>query len=155
VHARFTRLWTRWQTATWLFALLCVASCGGQGDQSAHDGLSRNAAARFLSQATFGPTDREIDRVVSIGIEKWIDDQFDRPTRLHRSYLEDRKAAIAPLGQGVVQNDFFESFWNSAISADDQLDRVPSRGVTPQPGQAEMHAVLIAARLAGEREQYR
>jgi len=35
------------------------------------------------------------------------------------------------------------------------VDRVPSRGVTPQPGQAEMHAVLSAARPAGESGQYR
>jgi hypothetical protein len=35
------------------------------------------------------------------------------------------------------------------------LDRVPSRGVTPQPGRAEMHAVLSAAQPAGERGQYR
>jgi uncharacterized lipoprotein YbaY len=35
------------------------------------------------------------------------------------------------------------------------LDRVPSRGVTPQPRKAEMHAVLSAAQRAGEREQYR
>ena len=34
-------------------------------------------------------------------------------------------------------------------------DRVPSRGVTPQPGQAEMHAVLSAAQQAGEQGQYR
>jgi hypothetical protein len=34
-------------------------------------------------------------------------------------------------------------------------DRVPSRGVTPQPGQADVHTVLSAARLAGEPEQYR
>ena len=34
-------------------------------------------------------------------------------------------------------------------------DRVPSRGVTPQPGQAEMHAVLSAALLAAEPGQYR
>jgi GNAT superfamily N-acetyltransferase len=35
------------------------------------------------------------------------------------------------------------------------LDRVPPRGVTPQPGQAEMRGVLSAARLAGEPGQYR
>ncbi len=33
--------------------------------------------------------------------------------------------------------------------------RVPARGVTPQPGRAEMREVLSAARLAGEPGQYR
>jgi tricarballylate dehydrogenase len=37
----------------------------------------------------------------------------------------------------------------------DSFDRIPSRGVTPQPGQAEMHAVLSAAQQAGEQGQYR
>jgi hypothetical protein len=31
------------------------------------------------------------------------------------------------------------------------MDRVPSRGVAPQPGHAELHTVLIAAQQAGER----
>lgn len=34
-------------------------------------------------------------------------------------------------------------------------DRVPPRGVTPQPGRAEMREVLSAARQAGDPEQYR
>ena len=34
-----------------------------------------------------------------------------------------------------------------------RTDRVPSRGVTPQPGQAEMHAVLSAVQQAGEQGQ--
>ena len=38
---------------------------------------------------------------------------------------------------------------------DSAEDRVPTRGVTPQPGRAEMHAVLSAALLAGELGQYR
>ena len=40
-------------------------------------------------------------------------------------------------------------------SGDIDPDRVPSRGVTPQPGRAEIREVLSAARLAGELGQYR
>jgi hypothetical protein len=43
----------------------------------------------------------------------------------------------------------------SSLTSSTLQDRVPSRGVTPQPGRAEMHAVLIAAQQAGERGQYR
>lgn len=41
------------------------------------------------------------------------------------------------------------------VTLECELDRVPSRGVTPQPGQAGMHAVLSAVQLTGERVQYR
>jgi hypothetical protein len=47
------------------------------------------------------------------------------------------------------------TFYKEDPSTLKERDRVPSRGVTPQPGRAEMHAVLSAAQPAGERGQYR
>ena len=48
-------------------------------------------AARFLSQATFGVTREEIQRLRQVGYEKWIDDQLNpavtRPTRLLDYFL--------------------------------------------------------------------
>lgn len=42
-------------------------------------------AARFLAQATFGPTEQDIDHLRAIGYRKWLDEQFDAaqtpPTR--------------------------------------------------------------------------
>ncbi|MGI9154701.1 MAG: hypothetical protein ACR2IY_12625 [Rubrivivax sp.] len=53
----------------------------------------------------------------------------------------------------------FKQAASSAIAVQSAVtglsDRVPSRGVTPQPGQAQMHAVLSAALLAAEPGQYR
>ena len=56
-------------------------------------------------------------------------------------------AAVSALALGILRT------MRTLIAR--RLDRVPSRGVTPQPGQAGMHAVLSAAQLTGERVQYR
>ena len=37
------------------------------------------AASRFLTQATFGPTASDIDRVNALGYEGWIEAQFNKP----------------------------------------------------------------------------
>jgi uncharacterized protein (DUF1800 family) len=82
---------------------------------------TRDEASRFLMQASFGASDAEIDRVVAIGYPAWIEDQFSLGTRVHRTYLDGRSAALAPQGFRISQDDFIESFWNSAVSGPDQL----------------------------------
>lgn len=42
---------------------------------------SRADAARFLNQATFGATSAEIDRLMSIGYNAWLDEQFAMPRK--------------------------------------------------------------------------
>lgn len=62
-----------------------------------------SAAARFLSQATFGNTYTEIQKVANQGIEKWLDDQLAMSNsfrietyvqNLHQSMVEDRKSVV-------------------------------------------------------------
>lgn len=76
-------------------ALLVSSPCAGaQG--LFRDGMERVSdmptsdaeAARFLTQATFGPTRAAIDRVRQIGYSAWLDEQFDTPQTLARPYLE-------------------------------------------------------------------
>ena len=59
-------------------ALLVLAACGGSKDDGPPADLpaSRAEAARFLTQATFGPTPAEVDRVMTLGYSAWIDDQL-------------------------------------------------------------------------------
>ena len=55
---------------------------------------SVTSAYRLLTQATFGVTEGEIDRIVSIGTDAWISDQLSRPsaydsaTDNHKTHLE-------------------------------------------------------------------
>jgi uncharacterized protein (DUF1800 family) len=51
--------------------------------------VTRAQAARFLQQASFGPTPHELDRVRHLGFAGWIDDQItNQPASLHRPYIE-------------------------------------------------------------------
>ena len=38
-----------------------------------------NAASRFLSQSTFGVSYEDIEAVQALGLEDWIDEQFQVP----------------------------------------------------------------------------
>jgi uncharacterized protein (DUF1800 family) len=74
-------------------------------------------AARFLTQATFGPTLPEIRRLRSIGYNAWLDQQFALPATLHKPYLD----AQAAQGLNVYQNSRQEAWWDRAMRAPDQL----------------------------------
>ncbi len=84
-------------------------------------------AARYLSQATFGPTASTIEAVVNSGIEDWFVQQLAEPPSLH---LEDVLALFPPDGRfyddrgnllpGLVYTAS-DSFWEKAIAGDDQL----------------------------------
>ena len=113
-------------------SLAMLAACGGSGGSDSGSGgnaempASRNAAARFLTQATFGPTEADIDRVMVIGYGAWIDEQFARPAFAHRATWEAADAAAkaaAPTDPNATagQNGTINAFWKAATSGQDQL----------------------------------
>ena len=67
---------SRWTTAV---ALLAAAVLLWDIDAGARQGPTRQQAAHFLDQATFGPTAADVDAVVASGFEAWLDAQFARP----------------------------------------------------------------------------
>lgn len=114
-------------------ASLCVvlASCGGGSGSGSTDAgttapetpASRSEAARFLTQATFGPTEADIDRVMAIGYAAWIDEQFAKPQVSKRTIWETADAAVKLTNAtGTVgQDGTINAFWQGAIAGDDQL----------------------------------
>ncbi len=58
---------------------------GGSGGFGS--GISRTEAARFLTQASFGPTVTDIERVQQLGYAAWIDEQITKPATLHSTYI--------------------------------------------------------------------
>jgi Bacterial TSP3 repeat len=57
---------------------------GGPGGQ-----VTREQAARFLQQASFGPTMADLDQVQTLGFAGWIDNQIaDQPRTLQRPVIE-------------------------------------------------------------------
>jgi uncharacterized protein (DUF1800 family) len=75
---------------------------------------TRNAAARFLAQATFGPVDADIDRLMLIGYSAWIDEQFATPRG------ETHLAFFKTLSNGN-DKEVGSAFWKQALTGKDQL----------------------------------
>lgn len=112
-----------------LLALLAACGGGGGGGDSAEPvptapekPATRDEAARFLTQASFGPTEASIDRVMAVGYGAWIDEQFALAPTSHRASWETADATIkANGGSGAGQDQVYESFWRQAITGNDQL----------------------------------
>lgn len=85
-------------------------------------------AARFLTQATYGPTRADIDDVVARGITRWIDEQMALPpTLLHDALLADVAEfpnPSPPLGGPpayTIKENLNAAWWKLAVTARDQL----------------------------------
>jgi uncharacterized protein (DUF1800 family) len=110
-----------------------LAACGaGKDDEQAPSypppagsdvPASRDAAARFLTQASFGPTEASVQRVMELGYSQWIDEQFAKPITSHRSTWEALDAGAKAVDPAATagQDGLLHSFWRSAIAGEDQL----------------------------------
>ncbi|SHN02354.1 DUF1800 family protein [Rhizobacter sp. OV335] len=113
----------------WAGALLIslLAACGGNkndDDAAAIDTSTpptKEEAARFLTQATYGPTAADIDQLAQIGYRRWLEQQMAKPQKLHRDYMTAAMNAAAAAGTNVTSSNFMESYWAQAITGDDQL----------------------------------
>ncbi|MEO8526089.1 MAG: DUF1800 family protein [Caldimonas sp.] len=114
--------------------LLVIAACGGGSGSTdpAAGGTDSPAvqaaktptateAARFLTQATMGPTEAEINRLSAMQYGAWIDEQMAKPQTLHRLYINQASADLAAVGQQLSPTNFYDSWWSQALGADDQL----------------------------------
>ncbi|UXI66740.1 DUF1800 domain-containing protein [Tahibacter amnicola] len=77
-------------------------------------------AARFLTQATFGPTTADIARVRTVGLSRWIDEQFNVPPTTARSYLEAVDAANGT-SNGIGHTQRYDRWFHTAAYGQDQL----------------------------------
>jgi uncharacterized protein (DUF1800 family) len=91
-------------------------------------------AARFLTQATFGPTMAEIEKVRQMGYHAWIADQIQQPAYLHSSYLRAIREDLAGprlghgyavleggLGKELSPENVHTPFLRAALQKPDQL----------------------------------
>ncbi|RTZ62084.1 MAG: DUF1800 domain-containing protein [Gammaproteobacteria bacterium] len=84
-----------------------------------------NEAARFLTQATFGPTSASISHLQSLpSFDSWLDEQFARPTSLQEPYVRARCPEVE--SDGVCEQDTWvpsrhDQWWINIIEGDDQL----------------------------------
>ena len=108
----------------WLAAAV-LAACGGSNSgepaAAAETPATRDEAARFLTQASFGPTEADIDRVMAVGYRAWIDEQLALPATSHRATWEATDTALKATGSAAGQDQVFETFWKQAVTGPDQL----------------------------------
>jgi uncharacterized protein (DUF1800 family) len=105
---------------------------GANGGGPGTTGISRGQAARFLTQATFGPVPAEIERVQQLGYAAWVDEQVTKAPTLHSGYIQaiyaDFNGARTDLTYNYSQMDNFifgnnlpTAFARAAIRGEDQL----------------------------------
>jgi uncharacterized protein (DUF1800 family) len=102
---------------------LGAARAAGTANAAADRPASLAEAARFLTQASFGPNPDANELVFKLGYSAWIDRQFALPATSHRAYWEAADAAIKlvdPL-KAAGQDQVWESFWKQAATGNDQL----------------------------------
>ncbi len=78
-----------------------------------------SAAARFLIQATFGPSPADVASVQSVGYAAWISNQFSLPATHHLPFILANRNTDPTLpypGSSVVNN-----WWQQSVTAPDQL----------------------------------
>ncbi|UXI66742.1 DUF1800 domain-containing protein [Tahibacter amnicola] len=76
-------------------------------------------AARFLTQATFGPTTADIARVRTIGFSRWIDEQFAIAPTSARTYMQAVDAANG--NDSVTHETRYDRWFHTAAYGPDQL----------------------------------
>ncbi|HEX8521581.1 MAG TPA: DUF1800 family protein [Tepidisphaeraceae bacterium] len=85
---------------------------------------SQNEAARFLTQATFGPTLEEIANVQAVGYAQWLNKQFDpvaTPPSLIYPVVYRRCTTSSADDDRLDVELSVEAWWKNAITGPDQL----------------------------------
>ena len=101
----------------------CSGGSGGSGSGGRAGPVSAAQASRFLTQATFGPTDGDIAAVQSSGISGWIDSQITAPQASSVTFMTNQLVAMKATNPNasVGSYQFFGSFWQQAVTAPDPL----------------------------------
>ena len=83
------------------------------------DSADPNAAARFLTQATFGPSQADIASLQSLGYANWINNQFSLPVTHHLPVVLANKSPDPT--DPLPSSDWFNAWWQNSVTAPDQL----------------------------------
>ena len=128
VHHWSCQSLTSGRNQNWTLSGAAVAGFGAGAPAT----VAQADAARFLLQASFGPTLPEIDRVASMGYDAWITDQFRHPASSHLAIHQQIHDELRPHLGGVVRDldcEFsyvcqlgrHDTWWQIGVRGDDQL----------------------------------
>ena len=85
----------------------------------ADDSGNSNAAVRFLTQATFGPSRADIASLKTLGYTNWINNQLGLPVTHSLPLVFANKSADPT--RPYPSSDWFNTWWQNSITAPDQL----------------------------------
>lgn len=98
-----------------LLLAACGGGSGGGGSSPPPPTLITKAEAhRFLMQATLGPAEADVQRVIDVGYEAWIDEQLRLPAAKQLTYMR-------TLPQPNTQDDRMDAWFQSSLKGRDQL----------------------------------
>jgi len=91
--------------------------------------IAEKSAARFLTQATFGPTPAELSRVRALGFAGWLDAQFLRPVNLHLPIVQTWQTELNPTttSNSVSVEHRMEAWWRQTLRDDTDSDPLRQR----------------------------
>ncbi len=98
-----------------------VAPIGAPPAPSVADTVNAADASRFLMQATFGPTQSDIDELVSVGYSEWMRRQLRATSESNVSELRRIQADFAARGETVGAEALADIAWRDMIESEDQL----------------------------------
>ena len=122
------RLVALWITAFCVTAASAQPSLSHAPDLLFHDGMqgvtagpfNDSDASRFLTQATFGPTDAEIAHLRAVGFEGWLNEQFAATPTYELDYLN--WISSPPLNEQVGLDNRQEAWMLGALGGPDPQD---------------------------------
>jgi uncharacterized protein (DUF1800 family) len=128
VHLWSCQALTSGRNQNWTLAGAATAGFGAGAPPT----IAQADAARLLMQATFGPTESEINRVVSLGADAWISDQFNRTASSHLAIHQAIHNELTPhLGGNAndisctfsyaCQLSRHDTWWQIGVNGQDQL----------------------------------
>lgn len=104
-----------------VFLAVLLASCGIQTETTSDIAQpTATQASRILTQGTFGASIDDINRIQTIGSGAWFNDQFSKPQTMHFAYVNQALSEL-PSNRNPDDSTFLQSFWQQAITGDDQL----------------------------------
>ena len=111
-----------------VFVSLSLAACGGSSSGSGTSPppppppppppIAASEAFQFLNQATFGATEEDVQQVITMGIEPWIDDQMQKPMSLTLPYIT---SLPVPANIAELQADRVDKWFRNVVQEEDQL----------------------------------
>ncbi len=106
--------------------MLALAGCGGGGGGSTTPPppppppppVTKAEAYQLLNQGSFGATESEAERVISMRQEAWVEEQFQKPLSLQLPHLQSLPPPQFPF---QLHEDRVDIWFRNALNGEDQL----------------------------------